>query len=190
MSRCAFVLLFALFGSGAGTVQACSCVDQSKSQIFQIKGAAHDAIFVGMVEITSIRFAIEVRDAHGVFSGLKFVTWDDYQSLIQDKGPKPFYETASRHLRVAGYRVVNAWKGQRNLDPHVATAIEWQACGIPFEVGQQVLLYADPPDYSGLAQANSCGRTTLAESAANDVDALNRLVPGATSKQSDRATAR
>jgi hypothetical protein len=46
------------------------------------------------------------------------------------------------------------------------------------------------PDYSGLAQADSCGRTALAESAANDIDALNRLFPGAASRQSHRATAR
>ena len=58
------------------------------------------------------------------------------------------------------FSVSDVWKGDLNSTLVVTTGPHSAACGYPFEIGQDYLVYAYGRDDAGL-EANLCSRTTL-----------------------------
>jgi hypothetical protein len=57
----------------------------------------------------------------------------------------------------------------------VSTATECQACGLSFEKGQHLLLYAQTSEDGETMKSDSCTRTKLIEKARREVRVLDRL---------------
>jgi hypothetical protein len=170
--RC--VVPVTLLCAAASTIaQACSCVSFPGSEAAQVQAAVHYSALVGIVEITSVRYVSEVRSSSGAYLGLK----DMSKPELVPRFPDDATTVGGQDLLIADFRPIEVWKRPAQPAGAVATSITWTACGVPFEVGQTVLLFAGPANYTGYMQTDSCGRTALKANAAGDIAVLNRRYP-------------
>jgi hypothetical protein len=157
MKRSALLAMATLLGS-IHSAYSCTCIEPQGSFNERVLSMAHEAAFVGVVRIVSVKFVTEVHDGSGRYTGLR-----------EGNGLPERDEWL-----VAAYEPVRIWKQPAKYNYSVATGMSAAACGLPFRIGDTVLLYAYAADYSGLMHADSCGRSTLAEKATRDLDVLNR----------------
>ena len=162
MSRTFLLLVLALVN--ATPAIACSCVEYKGSIKKQVKSALQRADFVAEIEVTS---AAEITESR-VVSGKRW-SWDDRQY-------HDYTENQSKTRLQAEIKVLRQWKGSF-VTSSVSTSIGMPACGLPFQQGQRVLLYAYIDEDTGRLVSDSCTRTNLIDDAAEDVKILSRLIP-------------
>lgn len=92
-----------------------------------------------------------------------------------DKRYHDYVDVVDEPKLVAHINVLRYWKGEDHGLVAVSTAMEWQACGLGFEAGQHLLLYARTAEGSEMMESDSCTRTKLVEKARREVRALDRL---------------
>jgi hypothetical protein len=158
MVKLSVLVASAVLFSGIPSAHACTCIEPKGPENTRIMAAAREAAFVGVVRITSIKFVTEIHDQNGKYVGLR----DAATSPERDE------------WLVASYETDRVWKQSASAENAVVTGLSEAACGLPFKLGQAVLLYAYDPDYTKLMHADSCGRSVLLENAAKDIAALSK----------------
>jgi hypothetical protein len=159
VSRTLLLLVLALVNVAPAI--ACSCVEFKGSIQKQVKNALHRADFVAEIEVTS---AAEIAESR-VVSGKRW-SWDDRKY-------HDYTENRSETRLQAEIKVIRQWKGAFATSS-VSTSIGMPACGLPFQQGQRVLLYAYIDEDTGRLVSDSCTRTNLTENAEEDLNILNR----------------
>lgn len=159
------VIFLALLMGSFRVGYACTCLPvRYPSLQEEVAAAANEAAFIGIVRITSVRRIKEVHDLKGRYVGLR------------DADAPPAIEESPGNFTylVASFEVLHAWKQEKHLVMKVKTGLGISDCGIGFKPGQIVLLYASPPDYTGLMSTGQCDRTNLARRDKTDIPILNR----------------
>ena len=150
---------------GSVEVLACSCREDDKqvSTSEKVQRQFRESDFVAEIEIESVEFDSRTREFP--CSIRKDVDGEWVESVCNE----------TDELLVARFRVVKLWKGD-SATTTVVTHREWQACGLPFRKGEQILLYAYADErYPGLMAADSCGRTNLVANAKKDLKILRGI---------------
>ena len=159
MVKFSLLVVPAIFLCATQIAQSCTCIEPRGSLSEKVRANAAAAAYVAIVRVTSIKFVIEERDEKGRYLGLG-------EATVPPINPDEWL--------LASYEAVHVWKQSKEPKPEVATGLSEAACGLPFKVGQTVLIYAYAPDYTGLMHADSCGRSNLLERALGDVAILNK----------------
>lgn len=153
--------LFLLFIADSGAL-ACSC---SMPPPAEVEFKRSSAVFVGEVESVDrqhlrqvgliVTFAVsQVLDFFGIES-----TPEDYGALVRVK-----------------FKVIELFKGPERREIEVRTGLDEGDCGIAFERGQRVLVYAS--DFDGNLQTGMCSRGGAVELLQDEVDLLRDLSAG------------
>ncbi|MCB9611071.1 MAG: hypothetical protein H6721_02080 [Sandaracinus sp.] len=146
----AFALLF------PALALACSCMRSSPTEA----AARSTAVFEGrVVELTPIQREGEVTLEGGCLDPAC------NESLSETTHQAAFSSFAVR------FEVTRQWKGVESESVVVHTARDSAACGFPFEVGQDYLVYASA-EQDGTLSTGLCDRTALVADASEDLAAL------------------
>jgi hypothetical protein len=161
--------LAAIIASGFGFIGlpfgalACSCAVDRLPLTKQVEAAVGGSDVVAEVQIISTSIIVVRREV----SGQRW-NWDDRRY-------HDYVEVVSEPKLVARLNVVRYWKGGDHGLVAVSTAVEWQACGLGFEAGQHLLLYARTAPGGETMESDSCTRTKLVEKARREIQLLDRL---------------
>ena len=150
----------------------------------EIRQAYEAATLIALVRVLRTHYAIEDRDDSGRFVGLVSLTEVEAQArLAAGFQPRDPIDAAGRILLVADVQVLKLWKGPAASLQTVATWPTLGSEGMPFAPDQEWLVFADGPDYTGLAQVISCSPTSLKQSASGAISILDKQRWYATSHQ-------
>jgi hypothetical protein len=164
MRQSSVLLTLVVLACALRPAYSCTCIPDSGSTRHKVLAAYQDAAFVGIVRITGTRLLTEMHNPNGRYMGLRdSATPSQYPHMLGD----------TQYL-VASFEVIHVWKGRDIANKEIATFVGMGACGIPFQTGQVVMLYADTPNYTGLMRADGCGRSNLADEAVEDISILSR----------------
>lgn len=92
-----------------------------------------------------------------------------------DKQYHDYVEVVNEPKLVAQISVHRYWKGGHRSLVAVSTATQWQACGLGFEAGQHLLLYARSVEGEEIMGTDSCMRTKSFEKSAPEIEVLDGL---------------
>ncbi|MCB9601319.1 MAG: hypothetical protein H6720_13380 [Sandaracinus sp.] len=146
----AFALLFPTLAL------ACSCMRSSPTEA----AARSTAVFEGRVlEVTPVQRGDEVTLEGGCLDPACNESLSETTHQVT---------TSSFAIRFA---VTRQWKGVQSESVVVHTARDSAACGFPFEVGQDYLVYASA-EHDGSLSTGLCDRTALVADASEDLAAL------------------
>ncbi len=155
MTRLALALAIVAFAP-MSTAFACRCVRSTPADAL----ARAAAVFEGRVlEVTPVRNDAPVELAAPCVSG----DCDERPSE-----PTPEAVTTSVDVR---FSVTRQWKGVTTEEIRVRTARDSAACGFPFEVGEDYLVYASA-EQGGALSTGLCDRTARVADASEDLTAL------------------
>lgn len=139
---------------------ACTCVAEAGSLTQRVETAVRQSDVVASIEVLSTAVVVTRNKVSGP-------TWS-----WTDENYADFSELVEEPRLVATFKILNVWKGSQSMTS-VSTPTEWQACGLSFQVGEQLLLYATITD-AGLS-TGSCTRTSRLRSSQQEVKTLTRL---------------
>jgi hypothetical protein len=164
MRSSAVLLAWVVLTTAVHSAHSCTCIPEAGSTHHKVVAADRDAAFVGIVRISAIRYATATHDSNGRYVGLRDAAAPSKYAPAPGDWP----------YMVASFQPIHVWKGRDVAGTDVATGVGMAACGLPLKAGQVVLLYAYAPNYTGLMQADACGRTNLADHAVEDINILSR----------------
>lgn len=156
MTRLALALSVVAFAP-ASTALACRCVRSAPADAL----ARAAAVFEGRVlEVTPVRDGAPVELGEPCVSG-----------NCDERSSEPTPESVMTTVEVR-FSITRQWKGVTSEEIRVRTARDSAACGFPFEVGEDYLVYASA-EQGGALSTGLCDRTARVADASEDLTALD-----------------
>ena len=108
-------------------------------------------------------YALEHSDA--VFQG-EVISKNGLRSACGRSGEVFFLDLAVE------FKVTTVWKGEINETTFINTNYDGAACGYPFRIGEEYIVYANQNEWVGMLGVGLCSRTGLAPDHQEDLEYL------------------